>query len=364
VYTHDIDCLSNGAPHAREAGAYVDFFETLPDSSHYYFIRCYAAFDLYNKMRKLRERPFDISEFRAYLADGLDMGRKLAANLSLYPDFLRSELGRGSNWEKARVESETQTIYGSLFKDFSEDEYYEKAFFLLQERFDLNNVRIENIESKTALDAGCGGGRFSLALKKMGFRVVHGVDFSEINIATAIRLRDARGIKDVEYRVADVLKLPFADASFDFVFSNGVLHCTTRPIEDGLAELHRVLRPGGDLFVAVMEKPGGILFDTVELLRAVMRNVPLDIALSFFQLMGLVGFRLYSLLDHLLVPINARTTPAELEQMIVRAGFRRYRRLTRGSATDQIELLHSQGKNDPDALWKYGVGENKYICTK
>jgi ubiquinone/menaquinone biosynthesis C-methylase UbiE len=364
VYTTEIDCLSNGAPHAPEAKRYVEFFESLPQTSDYHFIRCYAAFDLYNKMRKMRERQFQISEFRECLRDGMQTAEKLAANLQVYSDFLTPERRRESKWGKREVEAETQNIYGSLFGDFSEAEYYEKAFSLLQERLEVNEIRIQDIGSKTALDAGCGGGRFSLALKRMGFRTVHGVDFSEPNIATAIKRRDARAVKGVEYRVANVLELPFDDGVFDFVFSNGVLHCTTKPIEEGLKEIHRVLRPGGELFVAVMEKPGGILFDTVELLRAVLKNVPLETAQRSFELMGLSGFRLYSLLDHLLVPINARTTPSELEQMIRRSGFRHCRRLMRGAATDQIELLHCTGATDPEAIWKYGVGENKYLCQK
>ena len=365
MYSTEIDCLTNGAPHAREAKNLVDFFASLGKSSRYDFVRCYATFDLYNKMRKLRERPFEIAKFQECLRDCLAMAEQMVKNTSAYGDFLTApdHLG-GVDLSAEEAEAQTKFLYGSLFNDFDEDDYYEKTFTLLRERFKSNDVEIARIQEKIALDAGCGGGRFSLALRRMGFREVRGIDFSAINIATAMRRRDDRAIDGVQFQVASVLEIPFPDDTFDFAFSNGVLHCITRPMVEGLSELYRVLKRKGELHVAVMEKPGGILSDTIEILRAVMRNVSVDKALPIVQAMGLKGFRLYSLLDHLLVPVNVRTTPQEFEEFIRMAGFTDLRRFARGAHTDQIELIARFGSADPDAVWKYGVGENKYLCTK
>jgi len=58
----------------------------------------------------------------------------------------------------------------------------------------------------------------------------------------------------VEYRVADAKGLDFADASFDAVFSNTILHHIPDP-RPFLSEVRRVLRPDGTLLVRDLYRP-------------------------------------------------------------------------------------------------------------
>ena len=51
-----------------------------------------------------------------------------------------------------------------------------------------------------------------------------------------------------ELRQGSVLDLPFADDTFDMVFSHGVLHHVP-DIKQAQSEIHRVLRPGGELVI-------------------------------------------------------------------------------------------------------------------
>ena len=51
--------------------------------------------------------------------------------------------------------------------------------------------------------------------------------------------------------------MTFADASFDAVMSNSIVHHIPKP-DDALAEMLRVLRPGGFLFVRDLLRPGAI----------------------------------------------------------------------------------------------------------
>lgn len=357
--THAVDCLDNGAPHAAQARAFLDLFAALPPGQGD-FVRCYTARSLDLGTRKLRERDFEIAEFGALLDRCVESGQRLLAEEAALSDLLTTR----EAWERPDVEAATQEHYGRLFAGFSEHDYYEVSPRILGERLAKNGVSFDAPEAKVALDAGCGGGRFTLALRRMGFRHVTGVDFSELNVRTATERRDARGVDGVDYRLGDVGALPFDDASFDFVFCMGVLHHTTHGFAAGVRELHRVLRPGGELFVAVMERPGGILFDAIELLREIMADVPLSFAMQALQTLGVAGFRLYSLLDHVMVPINVRSTPEEVEAAIEAAGFSSHRRMTRGLPSDQIERLHALGGRDPDAIWKYGVGENRYLCRR
>jgi SAM-dependent methyltransferase len=95
------------------------------------------------------------------------------------------------------------------------------------------------------LDLGCGiGGASRLLAAEFGCRVT-GIDLTSEFVAVARELTARCGLADrIDYRAADALDLPFAEATFDHVWSQFV----TMNIADkaGLArEVHRVLRPGG-----------------------------------------------------------------------------------------------------------------------
>jgi SAM-dependent methyltransferase len=97
--------------------------------------------------------------------------------------------------------------------------------------------------SALILDAGCGTGNNLRHLSGLGRAV--GVDISD----DALRFCRVRGVASAK---ASLLALPFADAAFDCVTSFDVLY--HRWIEDdraAVAELTRVLRPGGLLLVRV-----------------------------------------------------------------------------------------------------------------
>jgi len=99
------------------------------------------------------------------------------------------------------------------------------------------------------LDAGCGTGLLTLALMRaVRFPVsITSLDLSAASvIATRKAVADSGGRRrDVSYAQGNLLSLPFADNSFDFVFTSGALEYM--PLEDGLSELARVIAPDGHL---------------------------------------------------------------------------------------------------------------------
>jgi arsenite methyltransferase len=101
------------------------------------------------------------------------------------------------------------------------------------------------------LDVGSGAGTDSLLAAQMFGEQGHvtGIDMTPEMLAKARAAAAAMGAANVEFVEADAERLPFPDASFDVVISNGVIDLI--PDKDAVfAELHRVLIPGGRLQIA------------------------------------------------------------------------------------------------------------------
>ena len=96
------------------------------------------------------------------------------------------------------------------------------------------------------LEIGCSMGMDTAELARLGAQVV-GVDLSPKSIEVARRHFQIAGLQ-AELRVANAESLDFPDASFAAVYSFGVLHHTP-DIDKAIAEVHRVLRPGGRAFL-------------------------------------------------------------------------------------------------------------------
>lgn len=94
------------------------------------------------------------------------------------------------------------------------------------------------------LDIGCNWGRWTIAAARAGYRPI-GIDPSFEAIVAARRIAAQLGC-DARYLVADARRLPFADETFDVVFSYGVLqHFSKADATLAVHEIARALKPGG-----------------------------------------------------------------------------------------------------------------------
>lgn len=107
---------------------------------------------------------------------------------------------------------------------------------------------------KSVLDLGCGDGGNLVFFARLGF-AVSGVDYAP----TALRLARewlAREELESDLRTGDMQNLPWAEDSFDAVISvKAINHNTTAGVKATMAEVRRVLRPGGYFFATVTRHP-------------------------------------------------------------------------------------------------------------
>ncbi len=97
------------------------------------------------------------------------------------------------------------------------------------------------------LDFGCGIGATETQLRERFPQArLDGVDSSRESLNAA----ESLGLRDATFTFSESDTLPFAEASFDLVYSNGTFHHIPHEKHPKvLAELARVLKPGGDLFI-------------------------------------------------------------------------------------------------------------------
>jgi len=94
------------------------------------------------------------------------------------------------------------------------------------------------------LDVGCGAGTYSRLLRAQGHQVV-GLDYA---LPSLHKARLKAGNEEIAWSTADVQQLPIKDGSVDGILCFGVMQALAAP-DRALAELARVLRPGGELWV-------------------------------------------------------------------------------------------------------------------
>jgi SAM-dependent methyltransferase len=107
------------------------------------------------------------------------------------------------------------------------------------------------------LDVGCGSGSITVGLASKVARAI-GVDVDDGEFDDARSYARASGIDNVEFRTASVYDLTLPEGSVDACLAHSMVETLDRPV-DGLAEILRVLRPGGVVGVASVEYGGLIL---------------------------------------------------------------------------------------------------------
>ncbi len=189
---------------------------------------------------------------------------------------------------KKSTKIETGKLFGTLWTDRLNNNYL-NSLPTLKKFFKRSKFYSKNLKGKFILDMGCGSGRFTAALASLGARQAIGVDQGLDGLKIAKRYALEKKIKNVKYKKASVLNLPFKNERFDFVFCKGVLHHTGN-LKKGLNEFYRVMKKGGGGFLYLYGS-GGLFWNSRKKMRTVMKKIPYEKAFNILKLIEMPARR-------------------------------------------------------------------------
>ncbi|MGA9853987.1 MAG: class I SAM-dependent methyltransferase [Gammaproteobacteria bacterium] len=119
-------------------------------------------------------------------------------------------------------------------------------------------LHVSSLTGQTFLDVGCGSGLFSLAARRLGARV-RSFDYDPQSVACARHLKEKFFPQDDQWTIEQesILEQPYLATlgQNDIVYSWGVLH-HTGALWEALANVVPLVKPGGQLFIAIYNDQG------------------------------------------------------------------------------------------------------------
>ncbi|MBI2360129.1 MAG: methyltransferase domain-containing protein [Deltaproteobacteria bacterium] len=189
------------------------------------------------------------------------------------------------DWEGTlRIEPGTREWYEELDRRFLESAYYAKGTDGSPfGRF----LKREHVAGKEVLEVGCGMGTHAAMLVRAGARLT-AIDLTSRSIEMTRQRFKLFGLSG-RVEQADAERLPFQSNTFDLVWSWGVIHHSSST-EKCLAEIRRVLRPGGRVVVMVYYRPSLVYYLHCALIRGIFLGQLLHRSLDEIYMSATDGF--------------------------------------------------------------------------
>ena len=162
------------------------------------------------------------------------------------------------NVSKREVQDFWGSLYDSLYDDvdgqLTRDQLFKgidalEDMFRLRSYMAVEDMPLNRLQGKKVLEIGPGAGGHSALFAKYGAIMVSADLTKSRALATQAKFDlMADAAEGCQAMQSDAENLPFADNSFDIVYSNGVLHHTP-DTERSIDEVYRVLKPGGQAVI-------------------------------------------------------------------------------------------------------------------
>src|SRR5438874_3456188 len=179
----------------------------------------------------------------------------LAENIRL--NQVLRELIYFNHLKRSETGSQTKESFDYQWREVGEGKWMPSNPEFLRTTPDLILERVqlpkEWFPGKRVLDAGCGSGRWTYGLLKLGAHVV-ALDQSQGGLNAARALVESEGLGPGEFYQKDLLKLDLEPNSFDLVWCFGVAHHTENPLK-AIKNVLSAVVPGGYLFMMLYAFP-------------------------------------------------------------------------------------------------------------
>ncbi len=312
---------------------------------HEYY-RCLYSYDPYIKF-KISNPSKRIDVLVHKLIDFVSLSLEMGSyNIKLNKSFFFDN--KDKNLEE--IKKRTGNVYGPLWKRFKKINNLE-AIKLLKNRLPIKDL----FKNKSVLDAGCGGGRYSYAIRKLGAKKVMGVDYGDLGLKIA-RANYGK-TKNLSFKKGNVLNLPFKNNSFDVVFSNGVIHHTTN-VKKGLSELVRVCKTGGNIWL-YLYSTGGIFWYSRYLMNKLMKKIPYSLSQQFLKIIKMPDNR-FIFMDNWYVPIEEHCSHKDVYTYLKKLNVSKVEKFV-GKNKFDLDYSLKKYKNSKN-IW--GEGEIRFLIRK
>ena len=162
----------------------------------------------------------------------------------------KAALATEAHWDRKAEDSQDDDLQPVMVEDPWVNRCIERAQQPIVRDAITSVVNALGAQAESVLDLGCGIGRW-IPILAPNFRHYHGVEISESMLQIA-----RRRFPDRHFSKLQKMVLPADDQSVDFALSIAVLHHNSYVNQNALLrELHRILRPGGELLILESNHP-------------------------------------------------------------------------------------------------------------
>lgn len=271
--------------------AYEEAFRSLPNQGLYFFNKVQTLVSLTSSLERIidhpEEDPWPLLD--SCLTDQLSL-LKMARLLGHEISIVTQETSQYGEHDR------TKPLFEAAWTTYSDD-VYDHSVKLVEDRLVDSGFDREWFEGKVCFDGGCGTGRLSLAMARLGAKKVVAADFGGKSLEFFKRQLQRQGLPNVEVVEMDVTDLsPYQDESFDFVASNGVLHHTPRCLE-GLDEHYRVTKTNGVMWL-YLYGAGGFYWDIYDRMKKLVSDIEIAQIVRVMKEFHLREGFIYTFLDN------------------------------------------------------------------